>query len=67
VRDRFEAILDDLRGGCHRLRYIGRPASASPAVGSNKVHVKEQEALVAEAMGVDAGGTPLLVTKSRPD
>ena len=55
VQPRMEEILDDLRGGCNRLRYIGRKASASPAVGSHKVHVAEQEALIAEAMGVAEG------------
>jgi 2-oxoglutarate decarboxylase len=34
------------------LRYIGRPASASPAPGSHKAHVAEQEAIVAEALQV---------------
>ena len=32
-------------------RYVGREASASPAPGSHKVHVEEQEAIVAEALG----------------
>lgn len=33
-----------------RLRYVGRPASASPAVGYHSVHEKEQQQLVAEAL-----------------
>ncbi len=32
------------------LRYIGRPASASPAVGSKKLHMQQQQALVNEAL-----------------
>jgi 2-oxoglutarate dehydrogenase E1 component len=32
------------------LRYVGRSASASPAVGYNSVHVKEQAALVEQAL-----------------
>ncbi|MFO0963891.1 MAG: 2-oxoglutarate dehydrogenase E1 component [Phycisphaerales bacterium] len=34
-----------------RLKYIGRPPQASPAVGSLKAHVVEQARLVAEAVG----------------
>jgi 2-oxoglutarate dehydrogenase E1 component len=33
------------------LRYLGRPASASPATGSARVHQLEQEKLVHEAVG----------------
>jgi 2-oxoglutarate dehydrogenase E1 component len=32
------------------LSYVGRPASASPAVGSAKVHLRQQEALVGKAL-----------------
>jgi 2-oxoglutarate dehydrogenase E1 component len=35
-----------------RPRYVGRRRSASPATGSKKVHVKEQNALVEEATSV---------------
>ena len=31
------------------LKYVGRPASASPATGYSKVHAKEQDKLVATA------------------
>ena len=34
----------------HELKYVGRPHSASPAVGSYLVHVEEQKALVTEAI-----------------
>lgn len=34
--------------GC-TLRYIGRPACGSPATGSHRMHVVEQEQLVREA------------------
>lgn len=32
------------------LRYVGRPASAAPAVGSKQLHVKQQKALIDEAL-----------------
>lgn len=57
VRPRFEALLDDIHGRCEkRLRYAGRPAMASPATGSAKVHRREQQALVGDALGLDADG-----------
>ncbi len=34
----------------HPVRYVGRPAAASPATGSHKKHVAEQGALVAQAL-----------------
>ena len=37
-------------GGARLPRYIGRPASASPATGSHKTHKKEQQALIDEAL-----------------
>jgi 2-oxoglutarate dehydrogenase E1 component len=36
--------------GARALRYVGRSPSASPAPGSHKVHVQEQEALLREAL-----------------
>jgi 2-oxoglutarate dehydrogenase E1 component len=33
-------------------RYIGRPAAASPAVGSHRLHKQEQQALLEEALGL---------------
>jgi 2-oxoglutarate dehydrogenase E1 component len=50
VRERF--LDGEVEAGGRRLRYAGRAASASPAPGSLKVHVLEQEALVREALGV---------------
>ncbi len=44
-----------------RLRYAGRPASASPATGSHRVHEQEQAALVREALT----GAPETVLKAR--
>jgi 2-oxoglutarate dehydrogenase complex dehydrogenase (E1) component-like enzyme len=49
VREQF---LDAAVSGASRPpRYIGREPSASPAPGSHKAHVREQEAIVAEALG----------------
>jgi 2-oxoglutarate dehydrogenase complex dehydrogenase (E1) component-like enzyme len=36
--------------GGRELRYAGRKESASPATGSHKVHLAEQEALVRSAL-----------------
>jgi 2-oxoglutarate dehydrogenase E1 component len=36
------------------LRYAGRAVSASPAAGSHAVHVREQHALVTEALGISS-------------
>ncbi len=47
VRERF---LDGDVGSGRPLLYVGRAASASPAPGSHKAHVLEQDALVAEAL-----------------
>jgi len=46
IKHRFHALLET---GKH-LYFVGRPASAAPAVGSYKVHVKQQEQLVDEAL-----------------
>jgi len=47
-----ETFLDGLVAAAQPrpLRYVGRAASASPAPGSHKVHVLEQEAIVREAV-----------------
>jgi 2-oxoglutarate dehydrogenase E1 component len=53
VRERFleEAALG---GGARAPRYVGRPPSASPAAGSYKLHLQEQEAIVEDALGLSA-------------
>ncbi len=38
------------------LRYIGRPASATPAVGSKKAHKHEQDDLLTAAVGAAPKG-----------
>jgi 2-oxoglutarate dehydrogenase E1 component len=53
LRPRLRELLDDLHGRCEKEpRYVGRPASASPATGSAKVHSREQEKLVSDALDV---------------
>jgi 2-oxoglutarate dehydrogenase E1 component len=46
VSDFIQPLLDPSR---RRLRYIGRPESASPAAGSYKTHEKEQKEIVESA------------------
>ncbi|MCZ6748319.1 MAG: 2-oxoglutarate dehydrogenase E1 component [SAR324 cluster bacterium] len=46
VQPRMEALLPKKL----KLRYVGRPAAASPAVGSHRAHAEEQKAIVAEAL-----------------
>ncbi|MBV9301157.1 MAG: multifunctional oxoglutarate decarboxylase/oxoglutarate dehydrogenase thiamine pyrophosphate-binding subunit/dihydrolipoyllysine-residue succinyltransferase subunit [Acidobacteriaceae bacterium] len=38
-----------------QLRYVGRPAAASPAAGAHKVHNDQQEALIDEAFATSPG------------
>jgi 2-oxoglutarate dehydrogenase E1 component len=42
--------MEELETKQRRVRYVGRPASASPATGLYKRHVKEQAKLVDEAL-----------------
>ena len=51
VRERF--VDGDVPGAASRpLRYVGRPASASPAPGSLKAHTAEQESIVKESLAL---------------
>jgi 2-oxoglutarate dehydrogenase E1 component len=52
VMPRLEDVLEKLKNKIKRPRYVGRPESASTAVGSMAKHQKEQAALVAEALGL---------------
>jgi 2-oxoglutarate dehydrogenase E1 component len=38
--------------GERQPRYAGRPESASPATGSYKLHLREQQAILEDALGV---------------
>jgi 2-oxoglutarate dehydrogenase E1 component len=54
------AFLAERFGEClqpaQRLRYVGRPRASSPATGSHKRHVAEQEALAREAIDGEMPG-----------
>ncbi|GIV60832.1 MAG: hypothetical protein KatS3mg043_1921 [Rhodothermaceae bacterium] len=53
LRHRLDALLEALHGDCsRRVRYVGRPESASPATGSAHIHQEEQEALIRKALGL---------------
>ena len=53
LQPRLNALLEALHGTCEeRVQYIGRPASASPATGSAKVHKREQETFIADVLDV---------------
>jgi multifunctional 2-oxoglutarate metabolism enzyme len=52
IRQRLDEVLEELHGDCQkRVRYVGRHASASTATGSNKMHERQQDAIVRRALG----------------
>ena len=55
VRDFIEDMMAEAGTKQQRLAYAGRAAAASPATGSLARHNKEQQGLVAAALGLDAG------------
>ena len=53
LRYQLDDLLEELHGDCeHRVRYAGRPASASPATGSAKVHELEQTQVLLDALSL---------------
>ena len=44
-----EQLQDLLTGGRRTVKFVGRPAAASPAVGAHKVHSEQQQHIVEEA------------------
>jgi 2-oxoglutarate dehydrogenase E1 component len=65
----WEQFLDGAVPGVSRPpRYIGREPSASPAPGSHKAHLREQEAIVAAALtgGADAATPEAVVRGAAP-
>lgn len=58
VTDRYRPLQ------VRRVRYVGRPASASPATGSPAIHAAETRALVHEALGLEHDGIHLATPRS---
>ncbi|MCH7864523.1 MAG: 2-oxoglutarate dehydrogenase E1 component [Proteobacteria bacterium] len=56
----LEETLTEIGAPVSRPVYVGRPAAASPATGSMKMHVAEQEKLVDEALTVKATSKPTM-------
>mmetsp|Transcript_3153 Transcript_3153/g.12889 ORF Transcript_3153/g.12889 Transcript_3153/m.12889 type:complete len:115 (+) Transcript_3153:869-1213(+) len=52
------------RDEVRRVRYVGRPAAASPATGSPAIHAAETRALVHEALGLEHVGIHLAEPRS---
>jgi 2-oxoglutarate dehydrogenase complex dehydrogenase (E1) component-like enzyme len=44
----LQQVLDKINAT--EIKLVSRPASAAPAVGLNKLHNQQQEALIAEAL-----------------
>ena len=53
VDRRIEAMLRGLGGRASRPVYVGRHEAASPATGLAKVHTRQQQKLVHDALGMD--------------
>ncbi len=54
VEPNIEWILDRIQADSKRPIYAGRPAAASPATGLASQHKKQQQALVCDALGIEA-------------
>jgi 2-oxoglutarate dehydrogenase E1 component len=52
VNENIEETLAGMKHKAGRAQYVGRPAAAAPATGSNKRHHAEQAALVDKALSV---------------
>jgi 2-oxoglutarate dehydrogenase E1 component len=50
----MQDYLEEHLGKGQKLRYVGRQAAASPSVGYPSVHLKQQELLVSQALGLTA-------------
>ncbi len=60
VDDRMRRILDPMN---RRIRYVGRPESASPASGNMKRHLEEQKELLNDAFSAEPAVRPKRTTK----
>ena len=47
---RIGYLLEEMGRGDVRIKYAGRPEAASPAAGYAKIHIKEQEQLIDDAL-----------------
>jgi len=54
VEPNIEWILERIEADSKRPIYAGRPAAASPATGLASQHKKQQQALVCDALGIEA-------------
>ena len=63
VESQIEQSLIDAGHKDMRPRYAGRDAAASPATGLASRHLQQQEALVADALGLDS--TPIKSSKKK--
>ena len=52
ITHRMDRILLAIKSPCKQIIYTGRQASASPAVGSPKVHKQQQTDLIDQALGL---------------
>lgn len=53
IEPNIEWVLGRLKGKSKRARYVGRPATASPATGLASQHKAQQQALVNEALTIE--------------
>ena len=51
AKPHIESVLKEIGANCETVRYAGRPEAASPATGMLKRHLREQAALIDEALG----------------
>jgi 2-oxoglutarate dehydrogenase E1 component len=54
IGPRIGEVMDVIGRGSNRIRYIGRKEAASPAAGYMKLHQREQAAVIADALTLDA-------------
>ncbi len=66
VRSQIEDVLEQAGRKVGRLAYAGRDASASPATGLAIRHKQQQEALIADALGLPAGKAAPAAAPKKP-
>jgi len=58
IQPRLEDVIQEVGGRATRPVYVGRLPAASPATGMAKVHVREQEKLITQALNVEVKELP---------